>query len=106
MTLDQLPASVLLNSLLTALHYVPAGALRVKSEIELPLNLRARIRSSADDAWQAWAYGPRWWFATAHRLHSSAEPSVVAEFFDADGRCVAAGVWRRHHERWVLETPA
>lgn len=58
------------------------------------------------DAWRAWVYGARTWFVSARDVSEAAGRAVLAEFYDADGRFVSAGIWRQEHtDQWVLESP-
>lgn len=58
------------------------------------------------DAWRAWVDGARTWFVSARDVSEAAGRAVLAEFYDADGRFVSAGVWRQEHtDQWVLEAP-
>lgn len=96
----------LLSSLVNSLHYVPVGARRITAATELPTCLQSRAGRPAGRAWQAWAYGARIWFVSARSVSSGESVVVFAEFFDMDGRCACAGIWRRDRWRkWVLATP-
>ena len=104
MVIPDPPLDALLQSLVFALHYVPATARRLNSIDELPAHLRAR--ALAYRTWQAWSDDTCVRFVCAHRVPGRPHPTVLAEFFDMDGRMVCAGVWRQNRSaRWVLDAP-
>lgn len=100
------PAGPLLDSLISALHYLPECAQQVRSAEDLPACLRKQTYAPGGYVWRAWCDGTRIWFVLGRCLGHMGEPHVQAGFFDVDGRLVAAGVWQRHDRQWMLEMPS
>lgn len=96
----------LLDALLVWLHYIPERARRVRSAKGLPAGLREQTRTPAGGAWRAWRSGTRFRFVSARSVSRTGEPRVRAEFFNRDGRFMAAGIWQRRGGGWMLELPS
>jgi hypothetical protein len=87
--------SVLLDSYVREMNYVPKDAQPITDWQELPVRMQQLTREASE--WRAWSAESRVWFlrGRAHEEHPNADEAMLeVSFHSAEGEVVAAGVWQ------------